>query len=68
MEVVVYANYIGLRRFYRYVSHLMKVVNLTGFTVLQFYSEIYICTTTVFKSVHVAYSSKSVLQITTIIL
>jgi len=32
-EVVVYANYIGLCRFYRY-GHLMKVVNLTGFTVV----------------------------------
>jgi hypothetical protein len=39
-EVVVYASYIGLRRFCRYVAksaggHLMKVVNLTGFTVLK---------------------------------
>ena len=38
-EVVVYTNYMGLRRFYRYMvdigsGNLMKVVNLTGFAVL----------------------------------
>ena len=43
-EVVVYANYIGLRRFYRYVVNiLMKVVNLIGFTVyIYIYIYIYI--------------------------
>ena len=51
-EVVVYANYIGLRRFNQYVvnigrwspyegGHLMKVVNLTGFTVFTFYVMFY---------------------------
>jgi len=41
MEVVVYANYIGLCRSTDMWSisgggHLMKVVNLTGFTVVEY--------------------------------